>query len=49
MEITRRVMTNVAAPEPSGKAPMNRFGHKRAFPMPTSLTSCAPMPTRSTR
>jgi hypothetical protein len=32
MEITRRVMTNVAVPDGSGKAPMNWFGHKRTFP-----------------
>lgn len=32
MELSRRVMTNVAAPDASGHAPMNRFGHKQAFP-----------------
>src|ERR1700743_926394 len=32
MEITRRVMTNVAVPDGGGKAPMNWFGHKRPFP-----------------
>ena len=32
MEITRRVMTNVAAPDESGRAPMNLFAHKRTFP-----------------
>jgi hypothetical protein len=31
MELTRRTMTNVALPE-DGKGPMNRFGHKKAFP-----------------
>ena len=32
MELSRRVMTNVAAPDASGHAPMNRFGHRQAFP-----------------
>jgi hypothetical protein len=32
MELTRRVMTNVAHPDANGHAPMNRFGHKQAFP-----------------
>lgn len=32
MEMTRRVMTNVAHPDTDGHAPMNRFGHKQAFP-----------------
>lgn len=31
MEMTRRTMTNVAAPG-DGKAPTNCFGHKKAFP-----------------
>lgn len=31
MEMTRRVMTNVAAPE-NGHAPMNEFAHVRRFP-----------------
>ena len=32
MELTRRVLTNVAVPDASGKAPMNRFSHMQAFP-----------------
>jgi len=32
MELTRRVTTNVAAPDDNGRAPMNQFGHKRSFP-----------------
>jgi hypothetical protein len=32
MELTRRVMTNVAVPDAFGKAPTNRFGHMQAFP-----------------
>jgi len=35
MELTRRVMTNVAVPDASGKAPMNRFGHRQTFPDPS--------------
>ena len=35
MELTRRVFTNVAAPDAHGHAPMNRFGHKQAFPDPS--------------
>jgi hypothetical protein len=35
MELTRRTMTNVDAPTPTGKAPMNQFSHVRAFPDPT--------------
>ena len=31
MDITRRAMTNVALPE-DGRAPMNRFGHRKSFP-----------------
>jgi hypothetical protein len=32
MEITRRQMTNVAPGQLPGRAPMNQFGHLRAFP-----------------
>jgi hypothetical protein len=32
MELTRRVLTNVAQPDASGRAPMNRFGHRQTFP-----------------
>jgi hypothetical protein len=32
MELTRRVMTNVAHPDAHGHAPVNRFGHMQAFP-----------------
>jgi hypothetical protein len=35
MELTRRVFTNVAQPDAHGHAPMNRFGHKQAFPDPS--------------
>lgn len=32
MEVTRRVFTNVAQPDASGRAPSNRFGHRQTFP-----------------
>jgi hypothetical protein len=32
MELTRRKMTNVAAPLPDYRAPVNRFSHRAAFP-----------------
>ena len=32
MELTRRVSTNVASPEATGRAPINRFGHRQTFP-----------------
>ena len=45
MEMTRRVMTNVAAP--TGKlAPMGRFAHLRSYPSPTDKEVTAPTPTR---
>ena len=31
-ELTRRVSTNVAAPEPNAHAPMNQFGHMAKYP-----------------
>jgi hypothetical protein len=34
MELTRRAMTNVPRPLPSGHAPMNRFCHMTTFPDP---------------
>ena len=41
MEMTRRVMTNVAAP--TGKlAPMGRFAHLRSYPSPTDKEVTAP-------
>ena len=41
MEVTRRVMTNVA--EPSGiSAPINQFAHVRAFPDPTMTAVVRP-------
>jgi hypothetical protein len=41
MEMTRRVMTNVAAP--TGKlAPMGQFAHLRAYPAPTDKEVTAP-------
>jgi hypothetical protein len=41
MEMTRRVMTNVAAPE--GKlAPMGRFAHMRSYPSPADKEVTAP-------
>ncbi len=42
MEMTRKVMTNVAAPTDSGRAPMNRLGHVRAFPDETSRDVFSP-------
>jgi hypothetical protein len=32
MEMTRRAVANVAAPDDYGKAPVNQFGHKASFP-----------------
>jgi hypothetical protein len=32
MDVSRRVMTNVAAATPGGPAPMNQFRHRRTFP-----------------
>src|SRR5437588_8774683 len=32
MYVTKRVMTNVATPQPTGKAPINQFGSLFAFP-----------------
>jgi hypothetical protein len=32
MDVTRRVMTSVPAPDDRGRAPRNRFGHIRTFP-----------------
>jgi len=32
MELTRRQMTNIAAPHPSGRGPMSTFAHARAYP-----------------
>ncbi|HNX17176.1 MAG TPA: DUF1254 domain-containing protein [Methanoregula sp.] len=34
MEMSRRVLTNVPAPDPSGSAPMNQFAHKQTLPDP---------------
>jgi hypothetical protein len=41
MEMTRRVMTNVAAPE-KGHAPMGRFANLRKYPSPSDQTVTAP-------
>jgi len=41
MELTRRVMTNVAAPTGS-HAPMGRFAHMRAYPTPDDRDVTAP-------
>ena len=32
MEMTRRAVSNVEAPDNYGKAPVNQFGHKASFP-----------------
>jgi hypothetical protein len=32
MDATRRVMTNIEAVTPTGRAPMNQFGHRSTFP-----------------
>lgn len=42
MEMTRKVMTNVAAPTDAGKAPMNRLAHVRTFPDETSKDVLSP-------
>ncbi|NUO52727.1 MAG: DUF1254 domain-containing protein [Polyangiaceae bacterium] len=42
MEMTRKVMTNVAAPTDAGKAPMNRLGHIRTFPDETVKDIASP-------
>lgn len=43
MEMTRRVMTNTAAPAPTtGHAPMGQFGNVRAYPTPQDRDVTAP-------
>jgi Tfp pilus assembly protein PilF len=42
METTKQVMTNVAAPEPSGRAPINQFGNIPAFPTPEAKDVVSP-------
>lgn len=34
LELTRRAATNVSAPSPTGRAPMNQFAHREAFADP---------------
>ena len=48
MEMTRRVITNVARPEGT-TAPMGQIIKLREYPNARSATSPRPMPTRSTR
>ncbi len=46
MELARRAATNVSAPAPSGRAPMNQFAHREGFADPTStelVRPCADM------
>ena len=48
MELARRQATAVQSPA-DGKAPMNQFGHKTAFPDPTATGTPGPAPTRCIR
>lgn len=44
MELTRRVSTNVAVPDLSGRAPVNRFGQRHAFPDASFTDAARPNP-----
>ena len=48
MELARRQATAVQSPA-DGKAPMNQFGHKTAFPIPPPPARPGPAPTRCIR
>ena len=48
MELARRQNAAVQSPA-DGKAPMNQFGHKTAFPDPTATGTPGPAPTRCIR
>ncbi len=42
MELVRRTATNVSAPSPNGRAPMNQFAHREAFADATSTDLVRP-------
>lgn len=49
MELTRRGATNVSAPSPSGRAPMNQFAHREAFADPSAArAACVSRPSVDT-